>query len=58
MSATWAPSTASTRFRATLLERAEKMDPKWLEAPREDYGHSLSSLENYVLTEEPVPPRE
>ena len=38
-----------------VLERAEKMDPKWLVAPREDYGPSLSSLENYALTEQPAP---
>lgn len=40
-----------------VLERAEKMDPKWLVAPRKDYGPSLSSLENYALTEQPAPPR-
>lgn len=37
-----------------VLERAEAMDPKWLVAPREDYGPSLSSLENYALTEKPA----
>jgi hypothetical protein len=40
-----------------VIERAERMDPKWLVAPREDYGPSLSSLENYALTEQPAPPR-
>jgi hypothetical protein len=40
-----------------VIERAEKMDPKWLVAPREDYGPSLSSLENYALTEKPAPGR-
>jgi len=38
-----------------VLRRAEAMDPKWLVAPREDYGPSLSSLENYALTEKPAP---
>jgi hypothetical protein len=41
-----------------VLERARQMDPKWLVAPREDYGPSLSSLENYALTEKPAPARE
>ncbi len=41
-----------------VLARAEAMDPKWLEAPFEDYGPSLSSLENFALTETPAPPRE
>jgi len=40
-----------------VLRRAEAMDPKWLVAPREDYGPSLSSLENYALTEKPAPAR-
>ena len=40
-----------------VLERAEKLDPKWLVAPREDYGPSLSSLENYARTEQPAPRR-
>jgi hypothetical protein len=41
-----------------VLERAEALDPKWLEAPTEDYGPSLSSLETYRLTETPAPPRD
>jgi hypothetical protein len=40
-----------------VLERARKLDPKWLEAPREDSGPSLSSLENFAITETPAPPR-
>jgi len=41
-----------------IVARAESMDPKWLSAPTEDYGPSLSSLENYMLTETPAPPRD
>lgn len=40
-----------------VIERAEKTDPKWLVAPRKDYGPSLSSLENYARTEKPAPAR-
>jgi hypothetical protein len=31
------------------------MDEKWLHAPTEDYGPSLSSLENYAREEKPSP---
>ena len=37
-----------------MLKAAEKIDPKFLSAPTEDYGPSLSSLENYKLTEKPA----
>lgn len=40
-----------------VLAQAEKMDPKWLEAPYKDYGPSLSSLENYARTQKPASPR-
>lgn len=40
-----------------ILDAAKALDPKYLEAPYEDYGPSLSSLENYKLTETPAPPR-
>ena len=38
-----------------ILEAARAIDPKFLSAPTEDYGPSLSSLENYKLTEKPAP---
>ena len=40
-----------------ILDAAKAIDPKYLEAPYEDYGPSLSSLENYKLTQTPAPPR-
>ncbi len=40
-----------------ILDAAAAIDPKYLEAPYEDYGPSLSSLENYKLTQTPAPPR-
>ncbi len=40
-----------------ILDAARAIDPKFLEAPTEDYGPNLSSLETYKLTEKPVPPR-
>lgn len=41
-----------------ILDAAKAIDPKYLEAPTEDYGPSLSSLENYKLTQTPAPPRD
>lgn len=38
-----------------LVEAARAMDPKWLHAPTEDYGPSLSSLENYAREQTPAP---
>jgi hypothetical protein len=38
-----------------LVLAAEAIDPKFLEAPTEDYGPSLSSLERYALEQEPAP---
>ena len=38
-----------------ILEAARSIDQKFLSAPTEDYGPSLSSLENYKLTEKPAP---
>ena len=38
-----------------LLAAAEAIDPKYLEAPTEDYGPSLSSLENYAREQQPAP---
>jgi hypothetical protein len=40
-----------------LVLAAEAIDPKYLEAPTEDYGPSLSSLENYALEQTPAPVR-
>jgi hypothetical protein len=47
-----------TRLPADLVAAANAMDPKWLSAPTEDYGPSLSSLENYAREQQPaaVPP--
>ncbi|MFV3126639.1 DUF1838 family protein [Niveispirillum sp. KHB5.9] len=39
---------------ADLREAARAMDPKWLAAPTEDYGPSLSSLENYAREQKPA----
>ncbi len=38
-----------------LVAAARAMDEKWLSAPTEDYGPSLSSLERYSLEQEPAP---
>lgn len=38
-----------------LLEWCRKNAPKFLEAPTEDYGPSLSSIENYARTQKPAP---
>lgn len=38
-----------------LVEAAKAIDPGYLVAPTEDYGPSLSSLENYKQTEKPAP---
>jgi len=38
-----------------LVLAAESIDPKYLEAPTEVYGPSLSSLERYALEQEPAP---
>lgn len=38
-----------------MVSAAKAVDPGYLEAPTEDYGPSLSSLENYKLTEKPAP---
>lgn len=38
-----------------LVAAAEAIDPKYLEAPAEDYGPSLSSLENYAREQQPAP---
>ena len=50
-----------TRYRDVLPEdlvlAAEAIDPKYLEAPTEVYGPSLSSLERYALEQEPAPPK-
>ncbi len=40
-----------------ILDAAAAIDPKYLEAPYEDYGPNLSSLETYKITETPAPPR-
>jgi hypothetical protein len=40
---------------ADLVAAARAMDEKWLHAPTEDYGPSLSSLENYARFEKPAP---
>ncbi|MFQ5635763.1 MAG: DUF1838 family protein [Gammaproteobacteria bacterium] len=41
-----------------LLAAAAAIDPKYLEAPTEDYGPSLSSLENYARERKPAPVRD
>ncbi|MEM1263279.1 MAG: DUF1838 family protein [Pseudomonadota bacterium] len=41
-----------------IIDAAAAIDRKYLEAPTEDYGPSLSSLENYKLTETPAPVRD
>jgi hypothetical protein len=38
-----------------LVAAARAIDPKFLSAPTEDYGPSLSSLENYKKTQKPAP---
>ncbi|AJP72813.1 DUF1838 family protein [Sphingomonas hengshuiensis] len=38
-----------------LVAAARAMDEKWLHAPTEDYGPSLSSLENYARQQTPAP---
>lgn len=40
---------------ADMVAAAKAIDPGYLEAPREDYGPSLSSLENYAKTQKPAP---
>jgi hypothetical protein len=40
---------------ADLVAAARDVDPKFLSAPTEDYGPSLSSLENYARSETPAP---
>ncbi len=38
-----------------LVAAARAIDPGYLIAPTEDYGPSLSSLENYIKTQKPAP---
>jgi len=38
-----------------ILAAAREMGEKWLSAPTEDYGPSLSSLENYAREQTPAP---
>jgi hypothetical protein len=38
-----------------LVAAARAIDPKYLSAPTEDYGPSLSSLENYAKIQKPAP---
>jgi len=40
-----------------MRDAAEAIDPKFLSAPTEDYGPSLSSLEMYKIEQTPAPPR-
>ena len=40
-----------------ILEAGRAIDPKYLSAPTEDYGPSLSSLEHYKLEQTPAAPR-
>jgi Protein of unknown function (DUF1838) len=40
---------------ADLVAAARAMDEKWLHSPYEDYGPSLSSLENYAREQKPAP---
>ena len=41
-----------------LVLAAEALDPKFLDAPTEDYGPSLSSLERYAIEQQPAAPLE
>ncbi len=38
-----------------MIAAAKAINPGFLEAPKEDYGPSLSSLENYIKTQKPAP---
>jgi hypothetical protein len=38
-----------------LVAAARAMDEKWLHSPTEDYGPSLSSIENYAREQKPAP---
>lgn len=40
-----------------ILDAARAIDPKYLSAPTEDYGPSLSSLEHYAREQTPATPR-
>lgn len=40
-----------------ILDAAKAIDPKYLSAPTEDYGPSLSSLEHYAREQKPAAPR-
>ncbi|WP_199555033.1 DUF1838 family protein [Sandaracinobacteroides hominis] len=40
---------------ADIVAAAAAMDKKWLSAPTEDYGPSLSSLENFAREQTPAP---
>lgn len=40
-----------------IIDAAKAIDPKYLTAPTEDYGPSLSSLEHYAREQTPAPPR-
>lgn len=40
-----------------IIDAARAIDPKYLSAPTEDYGPSLSSLEHYAREQTPAPPR-
>lgn len=40
---------------ADLVAAARAMGEKWLSAPTEDYGPSLSSIENYAREQKPAP---
>jgi hypothetical protein len=41
-----------------LVMAAEAIDPKYLDAPTEVYGPSLSSLEHYAIEQQPAPVKE
>lgn len=41
-----------------LVLAAEAIDPKYLDAPTEVYGPSLSSLERYAIEQTPAPPKD
>lgn len=40
-----------------IIDAAKTIDPKYLNAPTEDYGPSLSSLEHYAVEQTPAKPR-
>ncbi len=51
----FATANSLSELPADLVAAAKAMGDKWLSAPTEDYGPSLSSLENYAREQQPAP---